>query len=202
LKKKNSKLNREDVLKLVVSEFTDRDIVIGTTGMLSRELFELRVGRKQGHEKDFLTVGCMGHASSIAAGIALHKSKRQVFCLDGDGASIMHMGTMATIGQNGTDNLKHIIINNGAHDSVGGQPTDAGNPGFSFTKIAQGCGYKETASVHEEGDIREAVRRLRECKGPGLLEIKCAPGHRKNLGRPTRKPIENKSDFMHFVAIN
>jgi phosphonopyruvate decarboxylase len=197
-----SKLNREQVLNLVVGELSDRDIVIGTTGMLSRELFELRVNRKQGHEKDFLTVGCMGHASAIAAGIALFKTKRQVFCLDGDGASIMHMGTMATIGQNGTQNLKHVIINNGAHDSVGGQPTDAGNSNFSFVRIALGCGYREAREVHEESDIREAVRHLRESKGPCLLEIKCNPGHRKNLGRPTRKPIENKSDFMHFLAIN
>ena len=181
---------------------SDRDIVVSTTGMLSRELFEYRVSAKQGHEKDFLTVGCMGHASAIATGIALNKNRRQVFCLDGDGAAIMHMGAMATIGQNGSSNLKHIIINNGAHDSVGGQPTDAASDSFSFTKIALGCGYKQAFEVHEEADIKAAVKHLRESSGPCLLEIKCNPGYRKDLGRPTRKPIENKSDFMHFLAIN
>lgn len=114
----------------------------------------------------------------------------------------MHMGTLATIGQNGPENLKHIIFNNGAHDSVGGQPTDADNENFSFAKIALGCGYKEAFEVHKEDDIREGIKRVRESKGPILMEIKCNPGHRKNLGRPTRKPIENKSDFMHFLAIN
>lgn len=103
----------------MVEELSDRDILVGTTGMLSRELFELRDLRKQGHEKDFLTVGSMGHASSIAMGIAMFKSKRKVYCLDGDGAAIMHMGAMSTIGQNGPSNLRHIIFNNGTHDSVG-----------------------------------------------------------------------------------
>ncbi|CAF0809541.1 unnamed protein product [Brachionus calyciflorus] len=194
--------NREDALKIVIDELDGRDIVVGTTGMLSRELFEYREVKKHGHEKDFLTVGSMGHASAIAMGIAMNKSKRQVFCLDGDGSVIMHMGTLATIGQNGPENLKHIIFNNGAHDSVGGQPTDADNENFSFAKIALGCGYKEAFEVHKEDDIREGIKRVRESKGPILMEIKCNPGHRKNLGRPTRKPIENKSDFMHFLAIN
>ena len=109
---------------------------------------------------------------------------------------------MATMGINGPENLKHIIFNNGAHDSVGAQPTDASDERLSFCKIALGCGYKEAVTVSEEKDIIEAVKRLREIKGPSLVEILCNPGHRKNLGRPTRKPIENKSDFMHFLAIN
>jgi phosphonopyruvate decarboxylase len=196
------KLNREQVLNLVVNQLNNRDIVISTTGMLSRELFEYRANHKQGHERDFLTVGSMGHATAIAAGVAIFKTSRQVFCLDGDGASIMHMGNMATIGQNGTENLKHIIFNNAVHDSVGAQPTDAAGENFSFTKIALGCGYKEAISVHEEKDIIAAVKHLRDAKGPCLLEIKCNSGHRKDLGRPTRKPVENKSDFMHFLAIN
>jgi phosphonopyruvate decarboxylase len=101
--------------------------------------------KKQGHEKDFLTVGSMGHASSIAVGIALFKGKRQVYCLDGDGSVIMHMGAMATCGQNAPSNFKHIIFNNGVHDSVGGQPTDAGSSTFSFTEIAKACGYKNVS---------------------------------------------------------
>ena len=136
-------MNREDALKVIIDELSERDIVVGTTGMLSRELFEYRDQKKQGHEKDFLTVGSMGHASSIAMGIAGFKPKRQVFCLDGDGAAIMHMGSMSTIGQHAPENLKHVLFNNGAHDSVGGQLTVAANEAFSFAKIALGCGYRE-----------------------------------------------------------
>lgn len=176
--------------------------MISTTGMLSRELFEHRATKHEGHEKDFLTVGSMGHASSIALGVGLNKPNRLVFCLDGDGSVIMHMGSMATIGQNGTKNIKHIIFNNGSHDSVGGQLTDAHNDSFSFCKIALGCGYKQALCVETDEEIKEAVKLVRKTDGPVLLEIKCAGGHRKNLGRPSRKPQENKSDFMHFLAIN
>lgn len=110
--------------------------------------YSYRVSKDMGHEKDFLTVGSMGHTSSIALGVAMQKPKRQIFCLDGDGSVIMHMGAMATVGQSNLDNFKHIVINNGAHDSVGGQPTDAGNhEDFSFSKIAQGCGYKTVSII-------------------------------------------------------
>lgn len=196
-------LNRESALKAIVDSLHERDVVIGTTGMLSRELFEYRVTKGQGHERDFLTVGSMGHASAIALGIAMYRPRRQVICLDGDGAAIMHMGTFATIGQSGMVNFKHILINNGAHDSVGGQPTDAGNHDqFSFTGIAKACGYKHAFSAVTEDEVREAVKLIHTLEGPVLLEIKTAKGGRKNLGRPTRTPQENKGDFMHFLAIH
>jgi phosphonopyruvate decarboxylase len=114
----------------------------------------------------------------------------------------MHMGALCTIGQNASENFKHIIFNNGAHDSVGGQLTDANNENFSFTKIALGCGYKEAIVVSDKEEVQAAVKYMRDAKGPILIEIKCNSGHRKNLGRPNRTPIENKSDFMHFLAIN
>lgn len=189
-------------MKEVVDQLDGRDITVGTTGMLSRELFELRANKKQGHEKDFLTVGSMGHSSAIAMGISMFKPNRQVLCLDGDGSVIMHMGALASIGQNAPENFKHIIFNNGAHDSVGGQPTDAIGENFSFNAVARGCGYKETFNAQTKEEIREGVEKLRASKGPSLLEIKCSIGSRKDLGRPTRTPIENKSDFMHFLAIN
>ncbi|EDO39637.1 predicted protein [Nematostella vectensis] len=195
-------LNREGVLKVLVDNLHDRDVVVGTTGMLSRELFEYRVEKKQGHEKDFLTVGSMGHASAIALGIAKFRPKRQVFCLDGDGAVLMHMGALSTVGSEGSANLKHIIINNGCHDSVGGQPTDAANENFSFTAIASACGYKTVMEASEPADIAAKVKTMREMEGPVLLEIKCNKGGRKNLGRPTRTPKQNKKDFMHFLAID
>jgi phosphonopyruvate decarboxylase len=195
-------LSREEALKEVVCALSDRDVVVGTTGMLSRELFELRDKNGQGHEKDFLTVGSMGHASAIALGVAISKPKRHVFCLDGDGSVLMHMGTLATVGQIQPKNFKHIIFNNGGHDSVGGQSTSAGNTQFSFEKIALGNGYKNAQTASTKEEIKEALDKLKQIEGPALLEIKCNLGHRKNLGRPTTKPIDNKSDFMHFLAIN
>ncbi|KJE93847.1 thiamine pyrophosphate enzyme [Capsaspora owczarzaki ATCC 30864] len=192
-------LNREGALKLIVDTLSARDIVVGTTGMLSRELFEYRVAKKHGHEKDFLTVGSMGHASAIALGIALARPVRQVYCLDGDGALLMHMGTMATIGHSGVKNLKHIVINNGAHDSVGGQPTCALNGSLSITGVAQSSGYRFVETASEIDDIRAKLKLLHEAQGPALLEICVNRGGRKDLGRPTRSPVQNKHDFMDFV---
>lgn len=199
----NFPLNREMAMKAVVDALHERDVTVGTTGMLSRELFEYRQAKGQGHEKDFLTVGSMGHASTIALGIAMHRPQRQVFCLDGDGAAIMHMGSLATIGQSRVPNFKHILINNGCHDSVGAQPTDAeDHDHFSFATIAKGCGYKHAIVAITEEEVRAGARTLRETEGPALLEIKTSPGGRKDLGRPTRSPLENKADFMHFLAIH
>ncbi|XP_069132586.1 phosphonopyruvate decarboxylase-like isoform X1 [Argopecten irradians] len=196
-------LDREEAMKVIVDNLMNKDVVVSTTGMLSRELFEYRVEKDMGHERDFLTVGSMGHASAIALGIAQQKPRRQIYCLDGDGAALMHMGTMATIGHSDQTNFKHIIINNGAHDSVGGQPTVAGNHGtFCYSSIAKGCGYKEAFVAINEEEVINGLARLRQIPGPVLLEIKVSKGGRKNLGRPTRTPVQNKQDFMHFLAIN
>ncbi|XP_065051173.1 phosphonopyruvate decarboxylase-like [Rhopilema esculentum] len=196
-------LNREEAIKNIVDCLKDRDVVVGTTGMLSRELFEYREAKGQGHEKDFLCVGSMGHASAIALGIATQRPRRQVFCLDGDGAAIMHLGNLATIGNHSPPNLKHIVINNGAHDSVGGQPTDAARmEDFRITQIALGVGYKQAFTAVTPEEILDSVAAMREMEGPVLLEIKVNKGNRKNLGRPTRTPIQNKADFMHFLAID
>ncbi|CAB3376848.1 Hypothetical predicted protein [Cloeon dipterum] len=196
-------LKREDAVKLVVANLKDRDVVISTTGMLSRELFEYRKSVSQGHERDFLTVGSMGHASSIALGIAIQRPKRQIFCIDGDGSVIMHMGALAVIGQTEPQNFKHIIINNGTHDSVGGQPSAALDENkFQLVKIALACGYKEARAATTLEEIKAGVEWMHSTKGPIALEIKVSPGSRKNLGRPTRTPIQNKKDFMHFLALS
>jgi len=195
-------LNREGAVNEVMKVLHERDVVIGTTGMLSRELFELREQHGHGHEKDFLTVGSMGHASSIALGVAMQRTKRQVFCLDGDGAALMHMGNMSTIGNTGPANYNHIVINNGAHDSVGGQPSDALNENFDICKVALGLGYKQAICVTTPEEIQAGVTAMRATDGPILMEVKVRKGGRKNLGRPTRTPIQNKDDFMHFLAID
>lgn len=190
-------VSREEALKIVINHLKDTDIVVSTTGKLSRELFEYRETKGQGHEKDFLTVGSMGHSSSIALGIAIAGKERNVFCLDGDGAFIMHMGAISNIGDLAPRNYKHIIFNNGAHESVGGQPT----LGFQLDipSIAKACGYKEVMTASSKNEIENEIKRLQETDGPSLLEIKVKIDSRDDLGRPTTTPIENKENFMDFI---
>lgn len=191
-------LNREQALRLIVSQLDDKDIVVSTTGKTSRELFELREELRQGHERDFLTVGSMGHASSIALAVALQKPERNIYCLDGDGAAIMHLGALATIGKARPPNFKHILINNFAHDSVGGQPTAADT--INFPTLALANGYAAAFSAETEEEIKNGLEKMKRTKGPALLEIRCRTGARPNLGRPHRSPQENKQDFRCFVA--
>lgn len=196
--KVNFEMSREDAIKEIVTSLDDEDIIVSTTGMASRELFEEREARNMGHEKDFLTVGSMGHASQIALGIAISKPKRNVYCLDGDGALLMHLGGLAIIGSQKVENFRHIVINNGAHDSVGGQST----VGFDIDipSIAKSCGYNETFTVSTVKDLKIALTKLINSKGAALLEVKVRKGARKDLGRPTTSPIENKEAFMKFLA--
>jgi len=195
--KTSYELSREDAIKLVVDQLNEKDIVISTTGKISRELFEYREKLGQGHERDFLTVGSMGHSSSIALGVALQKPNNKVYCFDGDGAVIMHMGSLSIIGSEGPKNFKHIIFNNGAHDSVGGQPTAGFNTDFPL--IAKACGYKLALKAETSDEVKEGINLLKFKDGPCLLEIRVNKGSRDNLGRPTRTPKENKEDFMKNV---
>jgi phosphonopyruvate decarboxylase len=189
-----SEISREDALNLVVSNIPNDSIIVSTTGMLSRELFELREKNGQNHNFDFLTVGSMGHASQIALGIAIAKPERNVFCFDGDGAVLMHLGGLGIIGNIAPKNFKHIVFNNGAHDSVGGQPTVAMN--LSIVDIALASNYCFAERVISHENIKTSIRNLTEKSGPGLIEIIVKKGARKDLGRPTSTPIENKSHFM------
>ena len=190
-------LSRESAIEAVVSCLQDDAVVVSTTGMISRELFEIRERKGQGHEHDFLTVGSMGHASQIALGIALQQPDRPVYCFDGDGASIMHMGNMAITASMTPKNYIHVIFNNGAHDSVGGQPTVGMD--VSLTAIADAMGYKKTISVCLEQQLQTAINEAKNSEGPVLLEIKVKKGNRKDLGRPTTTPIENKRALMDFL---
>lgn len=193
----NLPLFREDAIKIIVDNLDDKDIVVSTTGVASRELFEYREELKQGHEKDFLTVGGMGHASQIALGIALQKPNRSVFCFDGDGAILMHMGSIAINGNIECDNFKHIVFNNGAHDSVGGQPT----VGFTtnFQSIAKASGYDLVLRAETNDEMVNCIEKLKTFVGKVFLEIKVKKGFRKDLGRPTSTPKENKRDLMKFI---
>jgi len=195
--KTNYDLNREEALKLIISKMDDKDIIVSTTGKTSREVFEYREALGQSHEKDFLTVGSMGHASQIALGVALAKPDRNVYCLDGDGALIMHMGGMAIIGKIAPKNLKHIVINNGAHDSVGGQPT----VGFDIRmdEIAKACGYKIVLKADTIENILKCFEKMKKVDEISFFEIRVNKGARDDLGRPTTTPIENKEAFMEFL---
>lgn len=190
-------LLREDVLKIILDNTSNSDIIISTTGKTSRELFELRKQNKQGHEKDFLTVGSMGHSSSIALGIALQKKNKRVICIDGDGALIMHMGALAVIGQMQPKNYIHIVINNFSHESVGGQPT--ASPAINIPALAKSCGYNHVFSAETEQKFKNVFQLIKNKKGPILIEVKCKIGSREDLGRPTIAPAENKNNFMRFL---
>lgn len=187
-------LSREEALKIVVSRLAEKDMAVSTTGKLSRELFELREALGQGHGKDFLTVGSMGHSSSIALGIALAKPERRIWCFDGDGAFIMHMGAISNIGALAPDNFVHVVFNNGAHESVGGQPTLGFN--MDIPAIAKSCGYKTAVTLTTQEEIEAFFDRLPALSAPALVELRVRIASRDDLGRPTTTPIENKEAFM------
>lgn len=195
--KTSYELSREEAIKIIVRRLALQDIVVSTTGKSSRELFEYREELGQGHNRDFLTIGSMGHSSQIALTIALSNPSREVYCLDGDGAVIMHLGGLATIGLNGPKNFKHIVLNNGSHDSVGGQPTAGFN--INIPAIAMACNYKVAFHADKQTELEEKMQLLKSVEGPALLEVKVAKGARNNLGRPTISPIENKNAFMRFL---
>ena len=193
----NYKLSREDAIKAIVKNLDDNDIIISTTGATSRELFEYREELKQGHENDFLTVGGMGHANQIALGIAIQKPNRRVFCFDGDGAILMHMGSLAINGSIKCKNLKHIVFNNGAHDSVGGQPTVGFN--VDLQSIAKACGYNLVMEAKTNEEIKKCLDKLKKFDDKVFLEIKVKKGFRGELSRPTTLPKKNKQCLMKFI---
>ncbi len=190
-------MTRERSAEILLEEMGDEDIVVSTTGKLSREIFELREKHGEDHRKDFLTVGSMGHASSIAMGIALEKPNRTVWCLDGDGAAVMHLGAMDVLGQRKLSNMKHVVINNGAHETVGGMPVCSGQT--NFCALAEATGYPAVWSVKDEASLRSAVKQMKDAERLCFLEIRCALGARADLGRPTTTPKENRDAFMSFV---
>ncbi len=190
-------MEREEAIKAVAGAMDVKDIVVSTTGKISRELFEHRTATGEGHSRDFLTVGSMGHASQIALGIALNRPERNVYCFDGDGAAIMHMGGMGIVASMLPGNFYHIVFNNGAHDSVGGQPTIGFD--IDLPKIAAGCGYKTVMSVATRSELDTILPTLTTLPAPLLLEIKVKKGSRDDLGRPTTTPVENKEALMSFL---
>ena len=194
----NNPLSREDAMKLVVDHLKESDVIVSTTGKLSRELFEYREAKQQGHGHDFLTVGSMGHSSSIALGIALEKPNRRVFCFDGDGAFIMHTGALGIVASMNPRNYFHILFNNDAHESVGGQPTI----GYELDAVtmAKASGYKQAMRATTREEMIAALQQLETTEGPVLLELRVKIDSREDLGRPTTTPIQNKEAFMEELG--
>lgn len=190
-------LGREEAVQKVVDALEKDAVVVSTTGMISRELFEYRAALKQGHGRDFLTVGSMGHASQIALGIALAQPTHRVYCFDGDGAAIMHMGSMAIVGSRLPRNYVHVVFNNGAHDSVGGQPTVGHS--IRLTQVAEAVGYRAVCMAETLEQLQAVLHEVKGMEGPLFVEVRVKRGNRKDLGRPTTTPIENKEALMAFL---
>jgi phosphonopyruvate decarboxylase len=216
-------LPREQAIEGVLRALPEDAVVVSTTGMISREVYETRERLGQDHSRDFLTVGSMGHASMIAMGIAKAQPNRKVYCLDGDGASIMQMGNMAIVGQSKCGNLTHVVFNNAAHDSVGGQPTIGGD--VDFEKLAEKFGYNVLQSPQDQfvncngigvdevaSGMHWLVTMEEQCKRnkpdcydelpekPNFILFKVAKGARKDLGRPKEPPQVNKKLFMDVLG--
>lgn len=187
---------REEIIQHIV-KVSGEDPIISTTGKASRELFETREANGQSHKYDFLTVGSMGHSSSIALGVAINKPDKRIWCIDGDGAALMHMGALAVIGTVKPHNLIHIVINNGAHETVGGMPTVAGK--IDFVAVAKACGYQYAVSVESFETLDAELAKLKDIDELVFIEVKCSIGARKNLGRPTTAARENKDIFMNYL---
>lgn len=187
---------REDIIRHIAAAAGESPIV-STTGKASRELFEIREANGQSHKYDFLTVGSMGHSSSIALGIALNKPLTKVWCIDGDGAALMHMGAMAVLGANAPENMIHVVINNGAHETVGGMPTVAEK--IDLTAIAKACGYRYAVCADSFETLDAELEAAKNRSGLSLIEVKCSIGARDDLGRPTTTALENKNNFMAYL---
>jgi phosphonopyruvate decarboxylase len=190
-------MKREDAIRILLENLSGDEIIVSTTGKTSRELYEQRIRRGE-KPKDFYTVGSMGCAASIANAIALFRKKKRIVVFDGDGAALMQMGSLATVGYYHAENLCHILFDNNSYESTGGQPTTASK--VDFEKIALGCNYESAATVTTEAGLRDEIDRLKRIKGPHMTIVKVKTGSRKDLGRPIQTPAENKRDFTALLS--
>ena len=197
--KNDNHMVREEIIRHIV-KVSGEDPIISTTGKASRELFEIREANGQSHKYDFLTVGSMGHSSSIALGVALNTPEQRIWCIDGDGAVLMHMGSMAVLGANKPSNLIHVVINNSAHETVGGMPTVASK--IDLVAIAKACGYQNAVKTDSFEELDFALEQAKKKKELSFIEVKCSIGAREDLGRPTTTTIENKHGFMEYLNKN
>ena len=191
----NNLVNREEIISLILDIISKNTKIISTTGMISRELYEQRIKKNQKHSNDFLCVGGMGHVSQIACGLSLEKKKLNIICLDGDGSLIMHMGALPINAK--YSKIKHIVLNNKSHESVGGQPTIAEEIDLSL--VGKASGYNNTLLIDNKKNIKKILIKELKKKTSSLIVINCNKGHRKNLGRPKDNILIRKKNFMKGI---
>ena len=194
--KNDNTMIREEIISHIVN-VSGEDPIISTTGKASRELYEIREANGQSHKYDFLTVGSMGHCSSIALGVAINKPDTKIWCIDGDGAVLMHMGAMAVIGASAPENLIHIVINNSAHETVGGMPTAAGK--IDLSGAAQACGYVNVYCANKFSELDKYLELAKKNTGLTFIEVRSSIGSRADLGRPSGSAADNKKIFMDYL---
>jgi len=196
---KGKKPTREEAIKTILKNLKGNEIIISTTGKTSRELFENRKDKNDcGH--DFYNIGAMGCAQSIALGISLNKKDKDVFVFDGDGSVLMQMGALATTGHYCPKNYYHIVFDNKAHDSTGGQPTCSDT--IDLKNVSKSCNYKYSKVVDNLKDLETEIKKIKSKKGPLMIVVKIRKGSRDNLGRPPLKPKEYKEKFMKYIQEN
>lgn len=189
-------MSREEAIQIIADCQNEGDITVSTTGKASRELFEYRDKKGLGHCRDFLTVGSMGHAPMIAMSIAEH-TNRKVWCIDGDGAMLMHTGASALIGNRKPSNLYHILLNNGVHETVGGMPTISYS--LNWGDAVSAFGYKHVYKATSQNELKKVLKESKEKKGPVFIEVMINTKSREDLTRPTIKPIDNKKNIMNYI---
>jgi len=195
--RKQKLMTREDAIKTIMKNLDGHEIIVSTTGKTSRELFEYRKENDTQFNHDFYNIGAMGCAQSIALGISLQKKKNKVFVFDGDGSVLMQMGSLATTGHYAPDNFYHIIFDNNAHDSTGGQPSSSDS--IDFEKIALASNYKHAETVDNEKSLASSLKKIKGKKGPCMIIVNIDKGARINLGRPTMTPQDHKKEFMKYL---
>ena len=191
--KPENRMSRLESIKIIREAFGNNDAIIATTGKIGRELFTLGDTDNQ-----LYVVGSMGCAAGLGFGIQRIKPNQRVVVLDGDGAVLMKMGTLATIGSNKPARFIHIILDNEAYESTGGQRSIS--PGVDFCRIAAACGYKKCYRVDTHNDLIHAIHAVKEAPGPSLIHVKVSSGSDSSLERPTLRPFQVKERFMRFLA--
>lgn len=192
--KNGYRLVREQALKIILENVSREAFIVSTTGKISRELYEQSDALYGNHDRIFMTVGGMGHASMIAYGMAQADSDKRIVCIDGDGAAMMHMGALAFLAKQSPRNLLHIVVNNAAHESVGAMPT--GYSGQTYYQIAKACGYPNTCLVQTEAELETALLDVKNSNGLSMIEVMTSLDSRADLGRPKESAEENRVRFM------
>lgn len=189
-------LVREEVIGHIIEKLNGDEVVVCTTGKSGREFYESNTAAGNKISKYLLSVGAMGHANHIALGIK-GKSNEKIVMIDGDGAVLMHMGSLPVIAHHATTDFIHIVINNGSHESVGGQPTE----GFfvDCCKMALACGYKKAVCIKDETELTDWLSNGFDSTETQFVEIRTNRSSRPDLGRPSGIPIDWKHDFMNAL---